>query len=87
MVLAATGHAAYDAAWTLFVVGVHFIPLAQIFRARGLAVTGAATAAVAVTAAVIGLASSLAPSAAAGVGGGTVFVAYVAWVLVTGRRS
>ncbi|SEC93194.1 hypothetical protein SAMN04490239_6033 [Rhodococcus koreensis] len=40
LLLAAVGHQAYDAAWTLFVVGVHFIPLGRVFHARGLALTG-----------------------------------------------
>ena len=85
LVLAATGHPEYDAAWTLFVVGVHFVPLARIFQGPGLAVAGVVTALVAVLAAVIGLASDLAPSAAAGAGGGIVFVGYAVWVLVAGR--
>lgn len=85
LVLAALGHPVYDAAWTLFVVGVHFVPLARIFHGRRLAVTGVVTAVVAVVAGLIGLATDLAPSAAAGVGGGVVFVGYAAWVLVAGR--
>lgn len=34
LLLTAIGHPAYDAAWTLFVVGVHFVPLARIFHSR-----------------------------------------------------
>ncbi len=86
LVLAAVGHPEYDAAWTLFVVGVHFVPLAAIFQARGLAVTGVLTALIAVAAAVFGLGGALAPSAAAGAGGGLAFIAYAAWVLLHGRR-
>jgi hypothetical protein len=81
LLLAAVGHPDYDAAWTLFVVGVHFVPLARIFHARALALTGAVVAVVAVGAAVLGLASDVAPSAVAGAGGGVVFIGYVAWVL------
>ena len=86
LVLAAIGHAEYDAAWTLFVVGVHFVPLAAIFGSRGLAAAGVLTAVVAVGAAVLGLATDLAPSAAAGVGGGVVFLGYAVWVLGRGRQ-
>jgi hypothetical protein len=84
LLLAAVGHPEYDAAWTLFVVGVHFVPLARIFDSRGLALTGAVAAVAAVAAACVGLASDLAPSGAAGVGGGVVFIGYAMWVL--GRR-
>ena len=86
LVLAAVGHPEYDAAWTLFVVGVHFVPLAAIFGSGGLAAAGLIVAVVAVVAAGLGLATDLAPSAAAGVGGGVVFVGYAAWVLSRGTR-
>lgn len=86
LLLAAVGHPAYTAAWTLFVVGVHFVPLARIFHVRGLALTGVATVVVAVAAASLGLASDLAPSASAGAGGGVVFLGYAAWVLGRGRQ-
>lgn len=85
LLLAAVGQQAYVAAWTLFVVGVHFIPLAKIFHGRALALTGVVVAVVAVAAACLGLASDLAPSAAAGAGGGVVFIGYAAWVLGGGR--
>ena len=86
LLLAAAGQPAYTAAWTLLVVGVHFVPLAKIFHAHGLALTGMATAVVAVAAACLGLASDLAPSAPAGAGGGVVFLGYAAWVLGRGRH-
>ncbi len=86
LLLAAVGHPAYTAAWTLFVVGVHFVPLARIFHVRGLTATGVATVVVAVAAACLGLASDLAPSASAGAGGGVVFLGYAAWVLGRGRQ-
>jgi hypothetical protein len=85
LLLAAVGHPDYDAAWTLFVVGVHFVPLARIFHARGLTLTGVAVAVVAVAAVCLGFATDLAPSAAAGAGGGVVFVGYSAWVLAGER--
>lgn len=86
LILAAIGHPAYDAAWTLFVVGVHFVPLARIFRVDGLARTGVLVAVVAGAAAYLGFTSDLAPSATAGAGGGVVFIGYAAWVLTRGRR-
>ena len=86
LLLAACGYSAYVAAWTLFVVGVHFVPLARIFHAHGLAATGVVVAAVAVAAACAGSASDLAPSTVAGAGGGLVFMGYAAWVLAYGRR-
>jgi hypothetical protein len=85
LLLAGVGHPGYDAAWTLLVVGVHFVPLAKIFHARGLALTGVVVAVVAVAAACLGLAGDLAPSAAAGAGGGVAFIGYAAWVLGRGR--
>lgn len=85
LILAAVGHSEYDAAWTLFVVGIHFVPLARIFHSRGLEVTGMITAVVAVAAVVVALTSDLAPTASAGAGGGVVFIGYAAWVL--GRRT
>ncbi len=87
VVLTATHHVAYQAVWTLFVVGIHFVPLARVMRVRGLAVTGIATACAAVAAAIVGLTSSVAPSAVAGLGGGAVFIGYAGWVLATGRRE
>ncbi|MFE7416793.1 hypothetical protein [Rhodococcus sp. NPDC057529] len=86
LLLAAVGYPAYDAAWTLFVVGVHFIPLGRVFHARGLALTGVVAALVAVAAAGLGLADAVAPSAAAGAGAGVVFIGYGGWVLGRGRR-
>ena len=85
LLLAAVGQQAYVAAWTLFVVGVHFVPLARIFHGRGLGLTGVVVAVVAVVAACLGIATDLAPSAAAGAGGGVVFIGYAAWVLGGGR--
>lgn len=84
LLLAAVGHPEYDAAWTLFVVGVHFVPLARIFESPSLALAGAVVAVVAVAAACVGLAGDLAPSAVAGSGGGVVFIGYAAWVLGRG---
>lgn len=87
LLLAAVGHQAYDAAWTLFVVGVHFVPLGKVFHARGLALTGVVAAVVAMVAVCLGLAGAVAPSAAAGAGAGVVFIGYAGWVLGRGRRD
>lgn len=86
LLLAAVGQPGYVAPWTLFIVGIHFVPLARIFHARGLAFTGVATAIVAMAAASLGFANDLAPSAPAGGGGGLVFLSYAVWVLGCGRR-
>lgn len=86
LLLAAVGQSDFDAAWTLFVVGVHFVPLARIFHSVGLAVAGVAVAVVAVAAAWVGFATDLAPSAAAGAGGGVVLIGYATWVLGRGRK-
>lgn len=85
LVLASAGHADYQAAWTLFIVGIHFVPLGRVLRIRNFVPTGIATAGVAVTAAILGLTTSLASSAVAGAGGGIVFIAHAAGVLITGR--
>jgi len=71
-VLEGSGHPAYLAAWILLVVGVHFVPLARLFRIRSLAVTGIALVPVAAAAAATGLATGVQPSTVAGAGGGLV---------------
>ena len=85
LTLAGVGHPEYDAAWTLFVVGVHFVPLGRIFHAGGLVTLGAIVAIVALASACVGLVSDLAPSATAGAGGGIAFVLYAGWVLTRGH--
>ena len=45
------GHPAYAPAWTLLVVGVHFLPLARMFRIPGLTAAGLVLAAAAAGAA------------------------------------
>jgi uncharacterized Tic20 family protein len=86
VVLALAGASSYLAAWILFVVGVHFVPLARLFRLPGLTVTGLLCAAVAVGAAAVALAGTTLPSAPAGAGGGLVMAAYGV-ILLLGLRS
>jgi hypothetical protein len=79
--LDAAGRELYLSAWILLVVGVHFLPLARLFRIPALTWAGAAACAVAVAAAVTGAATAaatgaaaagVAPSTVAGTGGGLV---------------
>lgn len=74
LVLGVTGQSAYLPAWILLVVGVHFIPLARLFRTPGLAAAGLVLIAVAAAAAALGAAGDVLPSAVAGAGGGLVCV-------------
>jgi hypothetical protein len=69
-VLAATGQAAYIAAWILLVVGIHFLPLSRLFGIAELYPAGWGLAAVAVAAAITGTVTAVRPSAVAGAGGG-----------------
>ncbi len=79
--LGITGHSAYIAVWILFVVGAHFVPLGRLFRIRSLVVVGVVLIPVSVTAAVIGLVWTVAPSAVAGGIGGLLLVGFGAWSL------
>lgn len=74
--LVATGHPAYIPAWVLLVVGVHFLPLARLFRTPGLSLAGMLLVMIAVAAAVTGAAGGAAPSTVAGAGGGLVCLGY-----------
>ncbi len=67
-----SGRPSYVAAWTLFVVGAHFLPMARVFRMPGIGAAGVVLMAVAVGAAVVGMTGPTAPSALAGLGGGLV---------------
>ncbi len=72
VLLGLSGRPAYAAAWTLFVVGAHFLPMARVFGSPGFAVAGVVLMVVAVGAAVVGMVGVAAPSAVAGAGGGLV---------------
>ena len=58
------------APWILFVVGVHFLPLARVFRIRSLVPLAMVCVLVAVAAALTGWVGAALPSAVAGAGGG-----------------
>lgn len=62
------------APWIAFVVGVHFVPLAWIFRDPGLVVLAVLVCAAAVAAVL--LRGRLTPSAVTGVGAGTALLAF-----------
>jgi hypothetical protein len=79
--LGSAGRPAYIPAWTLLVVGVHFLPLARLFRVPGLSAAGLVLAAAAIGAAAAGAAAGVRPSLVAGVAGGVVCVACAAFCL------
>ena len=81
-VLGITGRSDYLAAWILFVVGVHFVPLGRLFRIRGLQVVGALAAISAAAACVAGMTGGPAPSAVAGLGGGTPMALFAASLMM-----
>jgi hypothetical protein len=70
--LAIVHQSAYIPAWILLVVGVHFLPLARLFRISDMYRAGLAVSAVAIVAAATGAATGVRPSAVAGAGGGLV---------------
>jgi hypothetical protein len=72
--LGISGRSAYLAAWILFVVGAHFVPLGRLFRITGLVVAGVVLVVVSAAAAVVGVVGTALPSAVAGAGGGLVMV-------------
>lgn len=86
--LGISGRSDFIAAWILFVVGVHFLPLARLFRSPSLALAGVIAAVVAVAAAVVGITTDVLPSAIAGGVGGLVLLVSGAVTLYRGwRRS
>jgi hypothetical protein len=68
--------AAYLSAWILLVVGVHFLPLARLFRLLELQVCGALLVAVAGAAIVAGATGAVRPGAIAGGIGGLLMIAF-----------
>ena len=72
VVLGLVDASSYLAAWILFVVGVHFVPLGRLFRLRGLQVAGVGCAVVAAAAVTTAWSGAALPSAVAGAGGGLV---------------
>lgn len=79
-------HPEYLAAWILFVVGVHFVPLGRLFRVPGLTVAGVLLPVVAVAAAVLGATGHAAPAAVAGTGGLVVMLVVGAVALYQSMR-
>ena len=79
--LGSGGRPAYIPAWTLLVVGVHFLPLARLFRIPGLSAAGLVLAAAAIGAAAAGAAAGVRPSLVAGLAGGAACVACAALCL------
>jgi hypothetical protein len=75
-VLSVIGRTDYLAAWILFVVGAHFLPLGRLFLVTGLIVAGVLLVGVAAAAAVVGALGGPAPSAVAGAGGVLVMVVF-----------
>src|SRR4051794_36265796 len=71
----------YLAGWTLFVVGVHFVPLGRLFGVRILQWAGAVLAAWAGVAVLAGLIGTAAPQAAAGLGGGVLLLGFATGTL------
>jgi len=69
-VLGAAGESRFLPAWILLVVGLHFLPLARVFRIAELYPAGVAVSLIALAAAIAGAATAVAPSTVAGAGGG-----------------
>ncbi|GAB3559480.1 hypothetical protein [Spelaeicoccus albus] len=68
-------HPEYIIAWIMAVMGIHFLPLARLYRIRELTLTGALCIVAGAVGAITGLTGFLAPAVIAGVGGGAVLLA------------
>jgi hypothetical protein len=86
VLLGRAGAGDYVAPWILFVVGVHFLPLARVFRIRSLVPLAAVCALTAVAAVLIGRDGAAHPSAVAGAGGGLALLVESLASLVSWRR-
>lgn len=80
-ILGITGHAAFISAWVCFVVGVHFVPLAQVFPGIGMTGLAVALVLVAVAALIVGLNTTILPSTVAGMGAGVCLLAHAGSLL------
>lgn len=85
-ILGFTGHEEFIAAWVCLVVGVHFFPLDRVFPGIGMVGLSIAVVLVAVTAFVVGPATSVAPNNVAGFGAGACLLAHAVSVLIAARR-
>lgn len=84
--LGSSGHQQWIAVWVLAVVGAHFVPLAPPLHNRALYPLGALVCAAAVAALVVGLVSTVDPTAVAGIGGGVLLAGCAAYDLVLALR-
>ena len=88
VILGATGHEDFTAAWVCLVLGVHFVPLDRVFPGIGLTWLAAAVVCVAVAAFIVGVTTSTPPSAVTGLGTGACLLGHAAALLViAGRRA
>jgi hypothetical protein len=87
VVLGVSGRSDYLALWILFVVGIHFVPLGQVFRITSLMVAGVVVTLVAVGAAWAGVSGWARPSADPGAGGGLAMVLFGALVSVASSTA
>lgn len=85
--LTLTGYATFISPWILAVVGLHFIPMARLFRIRLLAVAGVVLTVVALAAAIIGGLTDVLPSAVAGGVGGLALLGFSAASLYQARSG
>lgn len=81
VVLGATGHAEFIAAWVCLVVGVHFLPLGSVFPGIGMGGLAIAVSLVGVAAFTVGATTSLLPSTVAGLGAGACLLGHGALML------
>ena len=85
VVLAQTGNPLYTSTWTLFVVGVHFLPFVRPFSAPLLRYAALACVIVAAVALWAGLAGWAPAPTVAGAGGGIVLLGFALSLLFTAR--
>lgn len=85
--LALTGNSQYLSTWTLFIVGIHFLPFVSAFHAPLLRPTAVACALVAALALWAGLGGWAPPPTIAGAGGGLVLLVFAALLLRTATRQ
>ena len=81
VVLGVSGAPRWVAVWVLAVVGVHFVPLARPLNNRALYPLGILTCLAALVALNVGLASTVEPASAAGIGGGIVLGGFAGYDL------
>lgn len=87
LALGRAGAAAYVPAWILLVVGVHFLPLARVFRIHSLVPLAVVCVLVAVAAVLLGRAGGVLPSTVAGAGAGLAMLVESVASLLAWRRA